>query len=149
MLSLDKEVLTLKTESEKPVLLFAMPIPTLIILTVFTGGLFVTYWLYMNWHTYAQARNKKIFPLGRALLAPLYWFPLCRVIAAELNAANKDYLLGANICALLMSIFTIFVITIGFSERAEEDFSLLCTYYFFYLGLLAWIQAAINHLCRD
>jgi len=124
---------------------FSIPLNKLVILSVFTMGIYEIYWFYKNWEAIRKGEQQEISPFWRAWFAVFYCYSLFKKI---LQSAKKHDYSNPYSAGLLATIYIVLlVIGNGLGRLEGADFGLNILWLLIasstFIPLLA-IQKAIN-----
>jgi hypothetical protein len=88
-------------ESELEPFFFATSTLKLVLMSVFTLGLYELYWFYKNWYLIRKRTDEKIMPFWRAFFAPLWAHSCFKHINASFTEGDSTKDLGIVSCAIL------------------------------------------------
>lgn len=76
-----------------------------LLLSLFTLGLYPTYWTYKNWQYVQQVKQPQIWPVARAIFAPFWYFHLYLSLAGHGEKDKRPWLIPAWIAVVLMLVY--------------------------------------------
>lgn len=129
------------TEARPPrtaVLYFPVSVRKLVVMSIFTGGLYEIYWFYKHWRIYKDRTDAFVTPAARSLFAPFFCYSLFRKIrdTAVTHGITRTFSPGLLAIGWIIAVF---------SGRLPDPYWLAS---FLSPFLLARVQATVNEMNR-
>lgn len=77
--------------SANDAMFFVVSIRKLIVMNIFTFGLYWTYWYYQNWSRYRRKSGERVLPLVRTLFGILFLYGLLSRVDRQLRMAGHHH----------------------------------------------------------
>ncbi|MGV8835702.1 TonB family protein [Cellvibrio sp.] len=71
---------------------FPVSILKFIVLSVFTFGIYLSYWFWRNWIYVKRHDNSSILPFARAFFSPFWYYPFYQALISNEQVKNRRYL---------------------------------------------------------
>lgn len=143
-----------EAETAQAPMFFVVSIPKLIVMSIFAGPMYWTYWYYRAWQNCRERTGERIWPLGRALLGGLMIYGLLKRVNRQLELSGKPAMVSAGwmtcLCFALMAMQTVLIVLDEFMPHLSTALIVAS------LALIipgCWMavrmQRAINYACGD